>query len=385
MLAQRAQAQTCTAPCYAVTQAETNANVSPTNPAYPPGNILRYGADPTGAARSDTALLNAGKVAIAQLGMGMAGVPVYIPAGTYWIATPPVWAQSPNFQPLVIQGDGWGSQLVNKAPSGSPTFDMTGHIGWTIRDLCLCGDATYPNDGIHIGTVNGAQTQQWTVENVLSLMPGRGIVCADTNTGTIRNFTSWPGITAGLLQSDLNIASSAIYPLINHHIHLTGNFCHNISIIDARCNPDKSYKAGMRGIKMDTTTSEGVSIFGGLFQTLSGSNNLETGIDINPTSVCQNLLISGVYMEGTILALNNLQFCNIGPVTVGGSGGGGTLLVSNTLCTTFSGVYMGTGTISSGSNTFLGCAFPIFADTGSPANIYLNCDLSTVLISHQGI
>jgi hypothetical protein len=126
------------------------------------------------------------------------------------------------------------------------------------------------------------------------------------------------------------------------------------------------------------------SIFGGLFQTLSGSNNLETGIDINPVSICQNLLLSGVYMEGTILALNNMQFCNIGPVTVGGSGSG-TLSVSNTLCTTFSGVCMGTGTISSGSNTFLGCAFPNFTDTGSPVNIYLNCDLSTVVISHRGI
>jgi hypothetical protein len=70
--AQSASAQTCTAPCYARTAAEIAAGVTPTNTAYPQGNVRRYGADPTGAADSTGAIQNA---------LNVAGS-VYIAAGT---------------------------------------------------------------------------------------------------------------------------------------------------------------------------------------------------------------------------------------------------------------------------------------------------------------
>ncbi len=42
LVSQRAQAQTCTPPCYPTVPAETIAGVTPLNPAYPPGHLLRY-------------------------------------------------------------------------------------------------------------------------------------------------------------------------------------------------------------------------------------------------------------------------------------------------------------------------------------------------------
>ena len=56
VVAQRAEAQTCTAPCYAQTAAEIAAGVTPTNYAYAPLNPFRYGADGSGGKNDGAAL-----------------------------------------------------------------------------------------------------------------------------------------------------------------------------------------------------------------------------------------------------------------------------------------------------------------------------------------
>lgn len=58
------------------TAAEIAAAVTPTNTGYLPGNVLRYGADPTGASDSTTAIINAHKL----------GIVVTYPQGTYTIS-----------------------------------------------------------------------------------------------------------------------------------------------------------------------------------------------------------------------------------------------------------------------------------------------------------
>jgi hypothetical protein len=47
VLSEKAQAQTCAAPCYAQTAAEAAAGVTPTNYSYPELNVMRYGAAPS--------------------------------------------------------------------------------------------------------------------------------------------------------------------------------------------------------------------------------------------------------------------------------------------------------------------------------------------------
>jgi hypothetical protein len=87
-----AQAQNCTAPCYARTAAEIAAGVTPTNLAYQQGDVRRYGADPTGATDSTGGIQNALNV----------GQDVYIAAGTYVITS----ALSNSVAGRRIHGDG---------------------------------------------------------------------------------------------------------------------------------------------------------------------------------------------------------------------------------------------------------------------------------------
>src|SRR5262249_48851423 len=59
---------------FAQTTAESNAGVTPMHPEYPPGDVRRYGADPTGGGDSTAALNSAFKL-VAQT--------VTFPAGTF--------------------------------------------------------------------------------------------------------------------------------------------------------------------------------------------------------------------------------------------------------------------------------------------------------------
>jgi hypothetical protein len=73
LAAKSVTAQTGSAPFYPQSAAESAAAVTPVNCNYPPGNVLRYGADPTGAMDSTAAIQSALNVAQA----------VYLPAGHY--------------------------------------------------------------------------------------------------------------------------------------------------------------------------------------------------------------------------------------------------------------------------------------------------------------
>jgi hypothetical protein len=101
--AESAQAQTCTAPCYVRTAAEITAGVTPTNLSYPPGDVRRYGADPTGSADSTTAIQSA-------LNVNQA---VYLPAGTYKTSA----ALTNGFDKRRIRGDGPKISLLQ--PTGA--------------------------------------------------------------------------------------------------------------------------------------------------------------------------------------------------------------------------------------------------------------------------
>jgi Pectate lyase superfamily protein len=114
-----------TAPCYARTAAEVAAGVTPTNIAYQQGDVRRYGADPSGATDSTTAIQDALDV----------GADVYIAAGNYTITA----ALSNSVQGRRIYGDGPKvsvlqptgpiDTLVNAAPLNMVMMDNFGIAG----------------------------------------------------------------------------------------------------------------------------------------------------------------------------------------------------------------------------------------------------------------
>jgi hypothetical protein len=113
--AKDAVAQSCTPPCYPRSQAEINAGVTPTAAgyAYPPLNICRYGADPTGASTSDTAMANA--IAVC----GAVGGTIVAPTGTYVFANQINLNQKSS---IVIQGAG----TTNAGATGATVFSYSG-------------------------------------------------------------------------------------------------------------------------------------------------------------------------------------------------------------------------------------------------------------------
>jgi hypothetical protein len=106
-------------PAYAQTLAEAAAGVTPTNLGYPPGNVLRYGADVTGVANSLTAF------SAAAVSMGVNGQ-AFVPAG--------IWKLSANPTPAVTwvidagaTFTGAGSLCVPlNYPSGARTVKLGG-------------------------------------------------------------------------------------------------------------------------------------------------------------------------------------------------------------------------------------------------------------------
>lgn len=122
------QAQTCGAPCYSQTSAEAAAGVTPTNTNYSPGDIRRYGADPTGSTDSTPSIQNALNVAQA----------VYIPAGQYTITAPLTNA----IQKRRIYGDGPRMSMLR--PQGAiNTLVNTAALSCVLMDnFGISGDPT---------------------------------------------------------------------------------------------------------------------------------------------------------------------------------------------------------------------------------------------------
>lgn len=77
-LAQRAEAQSCVAPCYPQTAAELAAAVTPSNSSYPPLDIRRYGGTQGLAANNTSAFQSAHAVAVAQ-----GGGTIFFPIGDW--------------------------------------------------------------------------------------------------------------------------------------------------------------------------------------------------------------------------------------------------------------------------------------------------------------
>jgi hypothetical protein len=371
--------------------AEISAGVTPVNYSYPaqPLNILRFGTNTTpGVTDMSAAFQTAINVALAAIGSGKAGVSIYIPAGAYSIVTPPTFGGASTVMlPITIYGDGEATQLIhNGAASTAPLLNLGSHGGWTLRDFLICGNSAHKNDGIYAGAVSGTLQTRWTIERVTAMMAGVGLKIAETNTGQVIRFRSWPN-SMGPLQVPQAVTNSDI----SYHIHLTGGFVHNVSFYDCDCLPSNAYGVN-RGFYLDCSASYGCAIIGGDYETNSGTNT-EVGIYLNPSGQAGDWRICGVYHEGTIVQLNNVSNSDIGPLTDGEIGG---TLFLDTACRNniIHGVRLAVLTVnatSSYGNTFVGCNFRTTVTDSSHApnvseqpNRWIGCSYAGTLIADRG-
>lgn len=131
ILVKNAQAQSCNLPCYPQSAAEIAAKVTPTNTQYPPQNVLRYGADPTGTNDSTQAFVSLatviaegqrGQIEIQKLSTTVA----VIPEGYYSISSTINW-----FGPISIVGvgtAGWeGGTTIVQTNSSAHIFVFNGY------------------------------------------------------------------------------------------------------------------------------------------------------------------------------------------------------------------------------------------------------------------
>lgn len=122
VLPQGTDAQTCAAPCFPRTPAEIAARITPANLEYPDGNVLRYGADPTGAADSTAAFNLATFAGWDALTAPYGYREVVVPAGWFKI-NGTVYVRSGT----VIHGTGMGTYIDCSHSAGK---QASFRLGW---------------------------------------------------------------------------------------------------------------------------------------------------------------------------------------------------------------------------------------------------------------
>lgn len=332
--------------------AEIAAGVTPVNLFYAPGIVDRYGTNTTPGTTNMGPAQNA---AIAQMLKG--GAPVRFLAGAYSIATAPSFGgASTLMQPIDIGGAGILTQLINNCAASTALYDMNGLNGWYIHDLLITGNSVNKNDGIHCGHTGGAEQILWRVDRVTALMAGVGFLIADTNGGVLNQCRSWPN-------------NPPVFPVpqtvnpsdVGHHFYLTGGFVNNVSLYDCLGLPSHNFFGStnlQRALKLDCSSSFGLSIIGGDFETYQGGAPFETSIDINPSGSIQALLLTGVYYEGTTITISNMLNSNIGPLADGNVANTSFILGAACRNNTLTGVTAATINDSSAlnyGNTFIAC------------------------------
>ena len=160
-LTSRAQAQTCTPPCYPQTASELAASITPVDTSFPPGNVKRYGA--IGKINADKTWPD-DHVAIQKAIDSGAGV-VFFPNGTYKIGAPlrikPVSTQNLTLlgegrtntylaplHPSIADDLGQNAMIINQAGNGKLTIrNLRFWGGGDPGDLPYTGSAIYAVEG----------------------------------------------------------------------------------------------------------------------------------------------------------------------------------------------------------------------------------------------
>jgi hypothetical protein len=136
LLPRRAEAQSCTAPCFARTANEITAGVVPTDYSYPPYDVRRYGALGNGVADDTAAIQNAINAATAVVVTG--GVPAATAYGAIYIPANRPSQCYKTTQSLVVLG-----QLKIVGDGSASTTILSTQTSGYILDFNIPGTTTY--------------------------------------------------------------------------------------------------------------------------------------------------------------------------------------------------------------------------------------------------
>ena len=271
-------------------------------------DVLDYGADNTGATDSTTAI----QAAITQA-MSIKHGRVYLPPGAYKITESlnlgagGVSGSQP--MPIKVHGAGMSTQIINAASTGKPTFLFAGVSYWTLADMLLTGNSAKPNDGVKTDyNGNGQHCIGWTMENVACKMAGRGFVLRNTNTGVLRNCSSWDSGN-----TYLQVAQTITTSDISHGVHMTGDFCNNITIDGGKFQPSSTFAAGMCGILCDATEAYVIKIGNGTLVEGSVGDSARYGIKLTGSGI-QGISLDVIYADNANIYINGCRdgmICNV--------------------------------------------------------------------------
>lgn len=132
-----------------LTAAEQAAGVKPVNYAYAPGNVLRYGADPTGVNDST----NAFNQAITQASqLGSSSAEVFIPGGTYLVGGLTI-----NANGITFRGSGMGLTVLKANANGIWVLKVA-QSNCIVDSLTIDGNGHASVDGLVFAPANESVT-----------------------------------------------------------------------------------------------------------------------------------------------------------------------------------------------------------------------------------
>ena len=251
---------------YNRTQDETDGGVDPVNLYYPPGNVLRYGADPTGTNDSSTAFQDA----INGLN-GSYGGRVYIPAGAYKAGDINVLKSKFSNGGVLIEMD--PRSVVNVKAGSTYFLKFAGNSETDLLQYCgLTG-------GRIVGTVDDANYGLWFVN------------CANwyVEHCSIRQFYSSSRSTRAGIYTQYSIYGTVTNP--------------NIQVCDFGFNFENN--------AANTYRQTTISIFGGNVQTCYRAMRIDDGCQIHAYSTSFENSSIGVLYDFTRTSGTNNFSCSL--------------------------------------------------------------------------
>jgi hypothetical protein len=309
LFGQRAEAQTCTAPCYARTTDEITAGVTPVNYAYAPGNIRRYGAVVDGSAPDEDAIrlalnavpLSGGRIYCDPPGRIKVATTVYIPQR---ISGPDGVGIDMDFEGCTIIGNGVGT--IFESGTGNTS---------------LASNVNQPNESstsMHLGTrIHGATFAQYGIAiKLFNFVQGCSLSNLKSFSGktfihvTRCFYLAWNEINA-------NVAGLATTdPIIDLYDEINTMTFNNVHVAGSSTRTGIGYRfnSAVKGMTLTGIGAEALTVgykfIGQILGVLFTGNYVEanvTAIQLGSASVGLN--IEGNYFNGngTAITGNNWQ------------------------------------------------------------------------------